>query len=394
MTVTVLTGNVAAAHGAKLARVEIVAAYPITPQTPITEKLAAFVSNGELDAEFLNVESEHSAMSACIGAEAAGARAYSATSSQGLVYMHEVLFIAAGLRLPICMNIVNRQLAAPVGIGPDHLDSLAQRDTGWIQFYVESPQEALDTTIQAYRIGEDNRVLLPVMVCLEGFTVGHTMEQVDIPEQGEVDDFLPPYERKEVILNPDRSRALGSLVDDRYFAECKYQQKVAMEAAKRIINQVDDTYGERFGRKYGGLLETYMLEDSNIAFLTMGSMTSTARTVIRKLRKNGKKVGLIKLRSFRPFPKEELKMLAENLEVIAVVDRNISLGFGGIVFPEMCATLYNMKKRPLMMDFVVGLGGRDVTERTLTQIADSAIEAAEKDRVEQPITWIDIRGGT
>lgn len=390
--VVLLAGNQSVAYGAKLARVEVIASYPITPQTAIVEYLANFVANGELDAEYINIESEHSAMSACIGAQATGARAFSATSAQGLVYMHELLFIASGLRLPIGMAIVNRQLSAPVGIWPDHCDSLAQRDTGWLQFYVESCQEALDMTIQAYRIGENKQVLLPVMVCLEGFTLGHTVERVDVPDQEEVDEFLPPYEPKHVILDPDRPMALGNLVDDRYFPEYKYQQKVAMEASKTVINQVDEEYGQRFGQKYGGLLETYMLEDANVGLITVGSMTTTARTVVRKLRKDGKKVGLVKLRSFRPFPKEELRKLAENLDLMAVLDRNISLGFGGIVYAELCATLYEMEERPHVMDFVVGLGGRDITVGTLTKIANLAVKAAEKGRVEKPVIWVEVRG--
>ncbi len=322
-----LTGNYAAAYGAKLSRVEVVPVYPITPQTHIMEKMAEFITNKELDAEFVPVESEHSAMAVAIAAQATGARTFTATSAQGLVFMHENLFVASAIRLPIVMAIVNRALGAPNTIQPDLSDSLDQRDTGWIQIYVESAQEAHDMVVQAYSIGEDKRVLLPVAICFEGIIISHYMEPVEILDQEKVDRFLPPYRPDHVVLDPDRPMSIGQIVvDDCYYTEYRYQQQEAMDRSKEVIQETDKAFGEAFGRNYGGLVATEMMEDAEVAILTIGSMASTARDAVKRLRKEkGMPIGLAKLRSFRPFPERELKQCLSDMKAIAVLERDVSV---------------------------------------------------------------------
>ena len=359
-----LTGNYAAAHGARLARAEVVPVYPITPQTHIMEKMAEFIQKGELDAEFVPVESEHTAMAVAIAAQATGARTFTATSAQGLLYMHENLFVASGLRLPIVMAIVNRALGAPNTIWPDLSDSLDQRDTGWIQIYVENAQEAHDMIVQAYRIAEDKQVLLPVAVCFEGIIISHYMEPVEILDQQKVDQFLRPYEPKHVILDPERPMAVGQIVmDDSYYTEYRYQQQEAMDNAQKVIREVDDTFGDTFGRNYGGLLAADGMEDAEIALLTLGSLTSAARAVVKTLREEaGIPIGLIKLRAVRPFPDRELKKYLADMKVVAVLERDVSIGAGGIIYTELARIFTGDRNpRPLLINYILGLGGRDVT---------------------------------
>ncbi|MCK4724025.1 MAG: pyruvate ferredoxin oxidoreductase, partial [Dehalococcoidia bacterium] len=287
----------------------------------IMEKLAEFVESGELDAEFVPVESEHSALAVAIAAQATGARTFTATSAQGLVYMHENLFVASGIRLPIVMVLVNRALGAPNSIYPDLGDSLDQRDTGWIQMYVENAQEAHDMIIQAYRIAEDTRVLLPVAICFEGIIISHYMEPVEILDQQKVDRFLPPYHPEHVLLDPDRPMSIGQIVmDDSYYTEYRYQQQEAMDRAKVVIQEVDESFSEAFGRRYDGLLSTEKMEDAEVALLTLGSMASTARAVVSYLRnEKGIPVGLVKLRVVRPFPDQELRECLSNMKAVAVL---------------------------------------------------------------------------
>ncbi len=387
-----LTGNHAAAYGAKLARVEAIPVYPITPQTTVMEKLIEFISRKEMDAVYVPVESEHSVMAAAVGAQATGVRTFTASSSQGIAYMHENLFVASGLRLPIVMVAVNRCIGPPISIFPDHSDSLAQRDTAWLQIYVEDAQEVLDMVIQAYKIAENRKVLLPVAVCYEGLVVSHFLEPVEIPDQRRVDAFLPPYHPEHVILDPGRPMHLSVMVNEKYFMEYRYQQEEAMGRSKGVIQEVDQQFKEMFGRSYGGLLSTYMMEDAEIALVSMGSVCGLARVAIRELRKTGMKVGAVKLRAFRPFPGELLEQILNHLELVIVLDRAVSTGYGGILFPELASALYNRSVRPYVLDYIVGLGGRTMTVSELVTLVNQSVSQYKKGQLKQSIQWVGVRG--
>ena len=352
-----IMGNHAAAYGAKLAKAEVVAAYPITPQTQTVEKIAEMVARGEMKAEYIKVESEHSAMAACIGASATGARAFTATSSQGLALMHELLHWASGARLPIVMTNVNRAMAPGWNIWSEQNDSLSQRDTGWLQFYCSSNQEVLDTVIQAYKVAE--RISLPVMICLDGFSLSHTYEGVDIPDQDEIDAYLPPYD-PEYKLDVDDPKTFGALIFPDWYYEMRYKMQSAMEEAKSVIMEVDEEFGEKFGRRYG-MVEQYKCDGAKTIMITSGTIASTAKDTIDKLQEEGENIGLLRVRVFRPFPKEEIRKLLEGVERIGVIDRNISFGHEGIFFSEVKASLYDTPNPPKAYDFIAGLGGRDVT---------------------------------
>ena len=382
-----IRGNESIAYAFKLARVKVIPAYPITPSTLVPEKISEFLANGEMNAEFVPVESEHSAISAAIGASAHGVRVGTATASQGLALMHEVLFIASGMRLPIVMGIGNRALSAPINIWCDHQDMIAQRDTGWMQFYAESNQEGLDLGIMAFKIAEDGRILLPAMVGIDAFVLTHTVEPVDIPEQKDVDDFLGEFVPHYVTLDPEKPATLGSFGFPEYFMEFKYGQWIAMERAKKVIDEVFEEFNNKFGRKYSKVTPEF-LEDADIVLVTMGSMTSTTREFVKRLRKEGKKVGLLKLTTFRPFPKEELKSVLKDVSVVAVLERNISFGFGGAVYAELAATFANESKKPKIIDFIVGLGGRDITFKTLNEVVEISEKALKQDVDE--VNWIDV----
>lgn len=386
----VITGDHAVAIGAKLSRVEVVPAYPITPQTLIIEHIADFVNDGEMDAKFLTMESEHSVMSAAAAAEAAGARVFTATSSQGLAFMHEMVYATAPLRLPVVMVNANRTLGAPPGIWCEYNDSMGVRDSGWLQVYVEDNQEALDMVIQAYRIAEDKRVLLPVMPCLDGFVLTHTVEPVEIPEQKDVDAFLPPYE-PDVILDPARPAMIGTFMPAEYIMELRRQTAGAMESAKNVIQEVNDEFAKVFGRNYGGLIDTYKMDDAQAALITMGTVTSTSRQVIDELRQEGKKVGLIKLRFFRPFPSEELKNILKDTAAVGVVDRSLSFIGGGQAFNEVRSALYG-RSIPII-NHLAGLGGRDVTEMQIRKMFELTLSAAKGEKV-KTVNWHNTRGET
>lgn len=322
------------------------------------ERIADFIYDGDFDAELIDVESEHSAISACLGAQATGVRTFTATASQGLALMHEILFIVSGMRLPVVMAVANRALSAPINIWNDHQDSISARDSGWIQFYVESSQEALDAVIMAYKIAENKDVLTPAMVCLDGFTLSHVYEPVDIPEQKDVDGFLPKYSPL-FKLDSSKPVTMGPVAFPDSFMEFKKEQQKAMLKSVDIIKNVHRDFKKKFNRSYGdGLIEAYRMEDAKYAVLTMGSVCGTARVVVDELRKKGRMVGLIKLRCLRPFPEKELLNVAKKLEGIAVIDRNISLGKEGAVFTEVKSVLQNKK----ITGFIAGLGGRDVTK--------------------------------
>jgi len=390
---TMLTGNYAAANGVRLARAEVVAVYPITPQTPIMEKMAEFIQNGELDAEFVPVESEHSALAVVIAAQAAGARSFTASSSQGLVYMHENLFVASGLRLPIVMVIVNRALGAPNSIWPDINDSLDQRDTGWIQIYVENAQEAHDMAVQAYRIAEDKRVLLPVAICFEGIIISHFMEPVELLDQEKVDAFLPPYQPEHVILDPDNPMSVGQIVmDDSYYTEYRYQQQEAMDQALEVIEEVDKAFEHSFGRGYGGLISAEMIDDAEVVLLTLGSMASTARAVVSYLRdKEDIPIGLVKLRSVRPFPDQQLREMLSNARMVAVLERDVSVGAGGIIYTELSRSLQGLEQ-PNIVNYILGLGGRDITFEDIKAIALNVFEEKNLEKIANPVRWYQVRG--
>ncbi len=338
----IMVGNHAVSWGVMLARAEVISAYPITPQTTIVEELSVLCADGRLAAKFIPVESEHSAMACCIGAAATGVRTFTATSSQGLALMHEMLHWASGARLPIVMANVSRALGSPFNIWGEQSDSLAQRDTGWLQIYCESNQEVLDTVIQAFKIAES--VYLPVMLVLDAFILSHTAEPVDIPDQELVDSFLPPY-RPQWRLDPKEPRTFGCVATPDYFMEFRYKMHQAMLASKEVCGQVDEEFGRLLHRQYG-LIEPYYCEDAEVILVTAGSVTSTARVAIDELRRAGFKVGLLKLRLFRPFPREEIKEVVKNAEKLAVLDRNLSAGIGGIFAQEMRAALANWPNHP------------------------------------------------
>jgi len=380
----VIEGSHAVSYGVMLSKVQVICAYPITPQTHIVEKLAELCASGELPAKFLMVESEHSAMAGCIGASAVGVRAFTATSSQGLALMHELLHWASGARLPIVMANVNRALGPPWNIWSDQTDSLSQRDTGWLQFYCESSQEAVDTIIQCYKISE--KVSLPSMVVLDAFYLSHTYEPVNIPDPEWVDRFLPPYEPK-YRVDPKNPRSYSGLTPPDFFTELRYQTQQAMEEAKRVILEVDEEYHTLFGRRYG-LIEGYRLEDADLVLVTSGTVAGTTREVVDQYRDEGKPVGMLRMRTFRPFPSEEVRRALKGIPKVAVIDRNISFGMGGIFAEEVRSIFCNEEKRPMVFSYVSGLGGRDITRETLSNIVEYTLE---QDRPKQDVLWPDLR---
>lgn len=363
----VMEASQAVAEAVKLCKPSVVAMYPITPQTHIVEKIAEFVSDGVMDAELIDAESEHSAMAACIGAQATGVRTFTATSSQGLALMHEMLFIASGLRLPIVMAVANRALSAPINIWNDHSDSIAERDSCWIQLYVETSQEALDTMIHAYRIAENKDVLLPVMVCLDGFTLSHVWEPVDMPVKAKVSQFLPKYKALHAFLDPRKPLTIGPIAYPNTFMNFKNMQNDAMNNALKVIHKVNSAFRKKFRRGYGnGLIDTYRLQGAQYAVAAMGTVCGTAKVVVDKLRKEGMKIGLVKVRSYRPFPTEYIVKAAKGLKGIAVIDRDISLGYDGALYSDIKAAL--KKSSVKISGYIAGLGGRDITEDHLKRI--------------------------
>jgi pyruvate ferredoxin oxidoreductase alpha subunit len=372
-----IEGSLAVSQAVKMANVDVVSAYPITPQTHIVESLSEIIAEGELDAEFICVESEHTAMSACLGASATGARTFTATAGQGLELMHEVVYVASSMRLPIVMSVANRALSAPLSVWGDHSDAMAVRDTGWIQVFVENAQEAFDHVIWAFRVGEDRRVLLPVMVHLDGFHLTHVVESLELPEQEQVDQFLPgnnyPYP-----LSPDRPVTMGAYGPPFIYTEVKKAQEVALLSAKPVIQEGWKEFAGIFGRHYQPV-EKYRMEGARVGILTMGSLSETASLAIDRMRDRGEEVGLLKLRLWRPFPFEEIRQAVESLEVLAVVDRCISFGGpGGPVCSEIRSALYQASPRPKVVGFIAGLGGRDVSPEQFEEIIKRAKEVAQK----------------
>ncbi|MCD6409688.1 MAG: pyruvate ferredoxin oxidoreductase [Candidatus Verstraetearchaeota archaeon] len=389
-SVEVLTGNYAVAYGVKLARAEIIAAYPITPQTSIVEKLSEFIENGEMEAEYIRVESEHSAMAACIGAASAGARAFTATSSHGLLYMAEMVFWAGYSRLPIVMAVVTRTLAPPWNIWSEHTDIFSLRDAGWIIFMCEDNQEVLDTVIQAYKIAEDPRVQLPVMLGLDAFTLSHVASPVELPSQEEVDSFLPPpgATPRSFTMDVEHPISHSSIVDPDTTFQFRYLMKEAMEEAKEVIREVDKAYSRLTGRRYGGLAEEYRCSDAELILVVAGAAAGDAKEAADMLRDEGIKAGVLKIRALRPFPVEEARRVASSVKALLTFDREYSFGSGGVIAHEVKASLYGFHKQPLVDSYIVGLGGSEITSRHFMEAARRSLEKVERGILKPGEVWL------
>jgi pyruvate ferredoxin oxidoreductase alpha subunit len=399
-----VNGDEAVAYAVKQSLVDVVAAYPITPQTIIVEKFSEFVADGEVNTVFVPVESEHSAMSTCVGAAAAGARAFTATSSQGLALMVEVVYIASALRLPIVMAVVNRALSAPINIHNDHSDAYLMRDSGWIQLFAENVQEAYDTTIQAFRIAEDERVLLPVAVNLDGFFLSHTLENIYMLPDESVHDFLGGYRRVSKVrvdyydeevplaLNPARPLSFGSLDLYDYYFEHKVQQVEAMKNVPEVVREVNEEWFKLTGRRYGdGIMDGYGIEDADIILIAMGSGAGTMRSVVRKLRREGLRVGLLKLRMFRPFPFKDIADKLRNAKLVAVMEKGISPGSYGPLFLEVNTALYDLKERPILVNYIYGLGGRDLVPDMVENMVKGLFKELESGLVQPKLRYLGVR---
>lgn len=351
--------SIAASVAAMLARVEVIAAYPITPQTHIVEHLSEIVANGELDAAYVNVESEHSAMSACVGASATGARTFTSTSAQGMELMHEILFIASAMRFPIVMAAVNRALSSPLSIWGDHSDVMAARDTGWIMLFCENGQEVVDTIIMSFKIAEDRRVLLPVMVNLDGFSLSHVIEPIEFPSQEDVDSFLPPYDPL-YTLHPDKPVTMGAYGMPELYTEAKYGQEMAIRNSKVVVKEVMDQFGEKFGRTYKPV-ETYNTEKADTVFIALGANSENIKTAIDELKEQGKELGLVSLRLFRPFPNEEILEVLKGKKTAVIVERAMPGGaINGPLFNEIVSLAATSGLTTRFENYICGLGGRDV----------------------------------
>jgi len=371
--------SAAIAEAAGLANVDVVAAYPITPQTHIVEHLADLVASGELDAEYVPVESEHSAMSACLGASAVSARTFTATAGQGLELMHEVLYVASAMQLPMVMSVADRALSSPINVWGDHSDLMSVRDTGWIQIVAENGQQAVDNVICGFRIGEDRRVLLPVMVHVDGFYLTHVVEPIVMPSREEVAGFLPPYQHP-MPLDPRNPVTMGGFGPPYIYTEIKKAQVVNMDRVPAVVSEVWAEFVEKFGREYHPV-ETYRTEDAEVLLLTMGSTSETARATIDHMRDAGRKVGHVSIRLWRPFPFEEFRETVRGVGLLVVVDRAVSFGGpGGPYASEVRNALYTEEKRPRVSGFVAGLGGRDITIAGFEAMVNRGIEAAASGR--------------
>ena len=367
MTMQIMEGSIAVAETVRLCRPQVISAYPITPQTHIVEGLASIVADGRLDAEYICVESEFSALSACVGASAAGSRVYSATTSQGLALMGEVVFNAAGMRLPIVMGIANRAISAPLSIWNDQQDSIMMRDAGWIQLYAEDNQEALDMHILAYKVCEDHDILLPAFVCFDGFILSHVYEPVDIPSQEEVDKFLGPFNPYQKLDCKDPI-SFGMYATPEYYLEFRYEHDEAVKRAAEAFKKYGKEFGKQFGRDYSELVTKYHLEDAETVIVAMGSICGTIKDAIDEMRAAGKKVGLLGIRMFRPFPAEDIKKALSNAKRVAVLDKNVSLGAKGAVAIEVKDACYGMDVP--IKDYILGLGGRDIRISDIKNIVE------------------------
>jgi pyruvate ferredoxin oxidoreductase alpha subunit len=398
-----LSGDEAVALAVKQSDVDVVAAYPITPQTIIVEKFSEYVSNGEVETEYVCTESEHSAMAACVAASTTGARVFTATASAGLALMHEMLFVASGCRTPIVMAVANRALSAPLNIHGDHSDSMAQRDSGWIQIYAENAQEVYDSIIQAFRIAEDFDVLLPVIVGLDGFTLSHTLENVLILPEDIVKRFvgtrnLPlvlTHEGKTVPfrLDPANPMTMGPIALQNYYFEFKRQQEEAMRNSLAVIQKTHEEYAHLSGRRYGdGLLEQYKLEDAEIAIVCLGSTAGTVKDVVDELRREGIKAGLLRIRAFRPLPIDMIVQSLKEVRALAVMDRSLSFGGnGGPVFHEIRHALYDTQAHPHVLNYIYGLGGRDTSPTQIRRVYEDLQEILRVKHAERLVHYVGLR---
>lgn len=371
---SVMEGSIAIAQAVRACRPAVISAYPITPQTHIIESLAEMVANGELDAEYITADSEFSAASICAGASATGVRAYTASSSQGLLLMTEVIYYLARTRLPVVFTGANRQITAPIGLQPDHQDTMSFRDAGIIELYVEDVQEAYDTHLQAYKIAEDHDILLPVMVCVDGFVLTHVYEPIKILQQEDVDAFLPPYEPIHYVT-PEKPMVFGSGTDELNTMEFHYINHQAMLHARQRIEVVAREFETAFGRYHGGLIDTYATEDAELILVAMGSVIGTLREAVDVLRGEGERVGLVKVRSFRPFPAEALRQAIGHAGAVAVLDRALSFGYQGVLAADVKTALYDAPQRPLVLGLMAGFGGREVNLDTVREIVKRAQQA-------------------
>lgn len=398
-----MNGDEAVALAVKQSDVDVVAAYPITPQTIIVERFSEYVADGEVETEFVCTESEHSALTACLAASAAGARAFTASASAGLALMHEILYVTSGCRAPVVMAIANRALSAPINIHCDHSDSMVERDSGWIQLYVENSQEAYDSIIQAFRIAENPNVLLPVMVCLDAFFLSHTLENVKILSDEAVREFVGKrpiplvtgHEGKKVPfkLDPDNPLTMGPLDLHDYYFEHKRQQEEAMRKAPQVIMELNNEYAKTSGRKYGnGLVDVYRLEDAEIATVCVGSTAGTTKTIVDEIRAEGIKAGLLRIRALRPLPLEFIKKNLENVKVVGVMDRSNSFGgHGGPVFHEIRHSLYDSQSHPNIVNYIYGLGGRDMAQDTVREIYVDLQKIFETKRAKRTVQFAGLR---
>jgi len=392
-TFEALTGNAAVATAMRQINPDVVAAYPITPQTSTVQTFADFVSDGLVDTEFVTVESEHSAMSACVGASAAGARVMTATAANGLALMWEIVYIAASNRCPIVMSLVNRALSGPINIHCDHSDVMGMRDAGWIILFSENGQEAYDNMFQAVRIGEHPDVLLPVAVCQDGFITSHGMERVEIYDDADVQEFVGQYRSQWPLLDLENPKTFGPLDFYDYYYEHKRQQVQAMENAQQVILDVAQEFGRKFGPEYG-LFESYKLEDAEVAVIVVNSTAGTAKFAVDALRAKGVKAGMLKLRLFRPFPAKEIADALGHLKALAVMDRAISFGAmdnAGPLYLEILAALTAHGVQMPVADYVYGLGGRDILPGEIERIYRDALQNGETGQVEQRVTYLSVR---
>ena len=386
-----LSGNEAAAIAMKQINPDVVAAFPITPSTEIPQYFSTFVSNGTVDTEFVAVESEHSAMSACVGAEAAGARAMTATSANGLSYMWEMIYIASSLRLPIVMSLVNRAVSGPLNIHNDHSDAMGVRDAGWIMLFSENNQEAYDNLIMAHRIAENKDVLLPLMVCQDGFITSHSIENIELIKDDKVKGFVGTYKPEHYLLNDKEPIAVGPLDVQSYLFEHKYQQAEAMRNAKKVILEVAKDFEKMTGRKYS-FFEEYKMDDAEIAVVCMNSTAGTTKTVVDELREKGIKAGMIKVRVFRPFPAEEIAEALGNLKAVAIMDKADSLNaMGGALYEDVISSMYTAKKQVPAVSYVYGIGGRDTTSNNIHEVFDYLAQVAKTGEIDNPYRYVGLR---
>ena len=386
-----LSGNEASATAMKQINPDVVAAFPITPSTEIPQYFSTFVDNGMVDTEFVAVESEHSAMSACIGAEAAGARAMTATSANGLSLMWEMIYIASGMRLPIVMSLVNRAVSGPLNIHNDHSDAMGVRDAGWIMLFSETNQEAYDNLLMAHRIAENEKVQLPLMVCQDGFITSHSIENIELLEDEKVKEFVGEYHPKHYLLNKKEPMAMGPMDLQAFLFEHKYEQAEAMRRAKDVILEVSKEFEKMTGRKYG-LFEEYKLDDAEIAIVCMNSTAGTTKDVVDSLREKGIKAGLLKIRVFRPFPAEEIAKALSGLKAVAVLDKADALnGAGGALFTDVTSAMQVNKVNVSTVNYIYGIGGRDTTTKDIESVFNDLLEDSKKEKIENPYRYLGLR---